>query len=64
MPQRRSVVRIALEIEETDCGDMQKILNKFNAAFAPLKLSRSDLIRSALHDKLAQLRRQLEAMKR
>ena len=63
MPQRRRLVRIALELEESDYDEMQSILKQFNAAFAPLKLSRSDLLRSALQDKLAQLRRQLDKLK-
>ncbi len=63
MPQRRRLVRIALELEESDHEEMQSILKQFNAAFAPMKLSRSDLIRSALQDKLAQLRRQLGKLK-
>ena len=57
MPQRRRLVRIALELEESDHEEMQSILKQFNEAYAPMKLSRSDLIRSALHHKLAQLRR-------
>ena len=63
MPQRRSLIRVSLEIEESDYDEMQRILNEFNAAFAPMKLSRSDLIRSALRDKVAQLRRQLDRLK-
>jgi len=63
MPQRRRLVRIALELEESDYDQMQSILKQFNAAFAPMKLSRSDLIRSALQDKVAQLRRQLDKLK-
>ena len=63
MPQRRRLVRIALELEESDHEEMQSILKQFNAAFAPMKLSRSDLLRSALQDKLAQLRRQLGKLK-
>lgn len=63
MPQRRSLIRVSLEIEESDYDDMQRILSEFNAAFAPMKLSRSDLIRSALRDKMAQLRRQLDKLK-
>jgi hypothetical protein len=63
MPQRRRLVRIALELEESDHDEMQSILEQFNAAFAPMKLSRSDLLRSALQDKLAQLRRQLDKLK-
>ncbi len=63
MPQRRRLVRIALELEESDYDEMQSILKQFNAAFAPMKLSRSDLIRSALQDKVAQLRRQLDKLK-
>ena len=63
MPQRRRLVRIALELEESDYNEMQSILKQFNTAFAPMKLSRSDLIRSALQDKVAQLRRQLDKLK-
>ena len=63
MPQRRRLVRIALELEESDYDEMQSILKAFNLAFAPMKLSRSDLIRSALQDKVAQLRRQLDKLK-
>ena len=63
MPQRRRLIRIALELEESDYDEMQSILKQFNAAFAPMKLSRSDLIRSALQDKVAQLRRQLDKLK-
>ena len=63
MPQQRRLVRIALELEESDHDEMQSILKEYNAAFAPMKLSRSDLLRSALHDKVAQLRRQLDKIK-
>ena len=63
MPQRRRLVRIALELEESDFDEMQSILKEYNATFAPMKLSRSDLLRSALHDKVAQLRRQLDKIK-
>ena len=63
MPQRRRLVRIALELEESDFDEMQSILKEYNATFAPMQPSRSDLLRSALHDKVAQLRRQLDKIK-
>ena len=64
----RTIAALArLDIDEREAAALgrqfQSILKQFNAAFAPMKLSRSDLIRSALQDKVAQLRRQLDKLK-
>ena len=58
MPKRQKMTRIALEPNEADYREMQQGLDAFNAVFAPLRLSRSDLLRAALREKLAAMQRQ------
>ena len=60
MPKRQKMIRVALELNEADFRAMQQGLDAFNAVFAPLKLSRADLLRSALREKLAAMQRQLK----
>lgn len=63
MSKRQKLIRIALELNEADFREMQQGLDAFNAVFAPLKLSRSDLLRAALREKLASMQRQLKQLK-
>jgi hypothetical protein len=60
MTAPRKLVRIALELEESDVQEMQQLIDGYNAQFAPLKLNRTELIRSAVREKMAQLRVQLK----
>lgn len=39
MAAPRRLVRVALEIEETDLEEIQRLIEEYNAIFSPLKLS-------------------------
>lgn len=64
MAAPRRLVRVALEIEETDLEEIQRLIESYNSIFSPLKLNRTELIRTAIREKMAQLRAQLTQINR
>ena len=64
MAAPRKLVRIALEMDESDLQELQRVIDGYNQVFAPMKLTRTDVIRSAVREKVAKLADQLAEVKR
>jgi hypothetical protein len=64
MAAPRKLVRIALEMDESDLQELQRVIDGYNQVFAPMKLTRTDVIRSAVREKVAKLAAQLAQVKR
>jgi metal-responsive CopG/Arc/MetJ family transcriptional regulator len=63
MAAPRRMVRIALELDEPEAQEIQTLIEEFNKLLAPMKLSRSDLIREAIREKVVRMRGQLAQLK-
>jgi hypothetical protein len=64
MAAPRRLVRIALEIGESDVQELQRVIEDNNQVFAPMKLMRTAVIRSAVREKVARMVTQLAQMKK
>ncbi|MFO0573742.1 MAG: ribbon-helix-helix protein, CopG family [Polyangia bacterium] len=63
MAAPRRLVRIALELDEHEAQEIQTLIEEFNKLLAPMKLSRSDLIREAIREKVVRMKAQLAQLK-
>lgn len=63
MTEQRKRVRVALELDQSEYDAMQQIIAAYNDIAAPLKLTRTELIRTAIRKELNQMAAQLQRLR-
>lgn len=63
MSEQRNRVRVALELDQAEYEAIQQVIAAYNELAAPMKLTRTDLIRTAIRKELNQMAAHLQRVR-